>query len=649
LAAECSSEATLSGGEAGSQIGIAMSNPTYSEQVAVKTERVTEPAPHSEQLASSVATLTVPQQFQRQVKLAPHAVALLAGAERLTYAELDTRSEQLAHHLRTIGVGREKLVGLYMDRSIGLVVGALAILKAGGAYVPLDPNAPAERLGFQLRDAGVTAVLTRGTLASRVPTGNWKTVDFDSIAVVENNGAPLEEIQPSQLAYVIYTSGSTGQPKGVEITHASLANLVAWHVRAFSVTNEDRASLQAALGFDATVWELWPYLAVGATVHVPPDAIRNSPEALRKWLVEQRITITFLPTALAERMLQVDWPRDTALRFLLTGADALHHRPSPKLPFQLINNYGPTECTVVATSGRVESSEAAKGMPSIGKPIDGVTVRILDEDWHDVATGSDGELYIGGAGLARGYRNQAALTVEKFVCLPDGVRMYRTGDLARFLPNGEIEFLGRLDDQIKIRGYRIEPLEIVAALNAHPDITASVVIAREDQVGEKRLIAYIVMRDDSQLTAAGLRKHLGARLPDYMTPATFVRVNSIPMTANGKADRSALPAPDATNTLRDGDFLEPQTPVEKRLAAIIAPMLNVDRIGLNDNFFFLGGHSLLGTQLITKIHEAFGVELSLLSLFDHPTISEMANEVEKLIFAKLDAMDGQPLSDGPRG
>jgi amino acid adenylation domain-containing protein len=626
-----------------------MSNPAYSEQVTVTTERVTESARSGGHSVSPVTALPVPEQFRRQAVLAPNAVALVEGLEQVTYGELDRRSDQLARYLRTLGVEREKLVGLYMDRSTGLVVGALAILKAGGAYVPLDPNAPAERLAFQLRDAGVTAVLTRGALASKVPSGNWKTVDFDSVVAVDTNGSQLEEIQPSQLAYVIYTSGSTGQPKGVEVTHASLANLVAWHLQAFSVTSADRASLQAALGFDATVWELWPYLAIGAAVHIPPDTLRNSPEALKKWLVTEKITITFLPTALAERMLQIDWPRDTALRFLLTGADALHHRPSSKLPFQLINNYGPTECTVVATSGRVESSETAKGIPSIGKPIDGVTARILDEDWHDVAAGGAGELYIGGAALARGYRNQATLTVEKFVCLPDGERMYRTGDLARFLPNGEIEFLGRLDDQIKIRGYRIEPLEVVAALNAHRDVTSSVVIAREDQVGERRLIAYVVMRDDTQLTAAGLRKHLGARLPDYMVPATFVRMPSIPMTANGKADRAVLPAPDATNTLRDGEFLEPKTTVEKRLAAIVAPMLNVERIGLNDNFFFLGGHSLLGTQLITKIHEAFGVELSLLSLFDHPTIAEMASEVEKLIFAKLDAMDGQPLSDGSRG
>jgi amino acid adenylation domain-containing protein len=627
-----------------------MSNPAYSDPVTALPERAADSAPRTDSCAPAVAVLTVPEQFRRQVALAPDAVALVAGPEQVTYAELDRQSEQLAWHLKSQGAGRDQLVGLYMERSIALVVGALAILKCGGAYVPLDPNAPVERLALQLRDAAVTAVLTRGGLASRLPSGNWKTVDFDAALSAGNGEAPsFEPIQPSHLAYVIYTSGSTGQPKGVEITHASLSNLVAWHLRAFSVTDSDRASLQAALGFDATVWELWPYLATGAAVHIPPDSLRNSPEALRKWLVAERITITFLPTALAERMLQIDWPRDTALRILLTGADALHHRPSARLPFQLINNYGPTECTVVATSGRVETAEAAKGTPSIGKAIDGATARILDENMRDVPAGSSGELYIGGACLARGYRNQAALTAERFVTLPQGERMYRTGDLARVLPSGEIEFLGRLDDQIKIRGYRIEPLEIVAALNAHPDISSSVVVAREDQVGEKRLIAYLVMRDDSQLTAAGVRKHLGARLPDYMVPASFVRMVSIPLTANGKADRGMLPAPDAGNTLRDGEFIEPATTVEKRLAAIIAPMLNVERIGLNDNFFFLGGHSLLGTQLITRIQEAFGVELSLLSLFDHPTIQEMAGEVEKLIFAKLDALDGQPVSDGPRG
>jgi acyl carrier protein len=291
----------------------------------------------------------------------------------------------------------------------------------------------------------------------------------------------------------------------------------------------------------------------------------------------------------------------------------------------------------------VEGKETATGTPPIGSAIDGVSVHILDESMREVSSGNAGEIYVGGANLARGYRNQPALTAEKFVHHPStGERLYRTGDLGRRLPHGEIEFLGRMDDQIKIRGYRIEPLEIINALNLQPDVQSSVVMAREDQPGEKRLVAYVVARGDSVLRAADLRRHLGTLLPDYMVPAVFVKVDGIPTTANGKADRAAMPRPDETNILRDHEYVEPSTMVEQKLAEIAAPLLKVDKIGKNDNFFLLGGHSLLGTQLLTKIQEAFGVELSLLSLFDHPTIEAMAGEIEKLILAKLDAEESTP-------
>ncbi len=594
----------------------------------------------------SKAGLCVHELVAQQAAGSPGAPAILSQSEGLTYGELNRRANRLARHLQLLGLGREKLAAIYMERSSWLVVAALAVLKAGGAYVPIDPQAPSERVRFMLHDAGVSVLLTSSTLTSRAPAGKWRVCEVDAewtLSPAPSDGEIASEVSESDLAYVIYTSGSTGQPKGVEIPHAGLSNLVAWHRRAFAVTNADRASLQAALGFDASVWELWPYLASGATIRIAPESIRNSPELLRDWLVSQKITITFLSTALAESMLNLKWPPNTALRILLTGADALQQRPSSRLPFQLVNNYGPTECTVVVTSGRVESKESASGIPSIGRAIDGVSVHILDEGMRAVPEGTAGEIYVGGAGLARGYRNQPALTAQRFVHNPlSGERFYRTGDLARQLPNGEIEFLGRVDDQIKIRGYRVEPLEIVTALNSHPDVQSNVVIAREDQKGEKRLVAYVVPRANAALRAAELRRHVGSQLPDYMIPAVFLKVDSIPVTANGKADRAALPKPDESNILRDHEYVEPNSLVEKRLAEIAAPLLKVDRIGRTDNFFLLGGHSLLGTQLITRIQEAFGVELSLLSLFDHPTIAAMAGEIEKLIFAKLENGEEAP-------
>jgi len=451
-------------------------------------------------------------------------------------------------------------------------------------------------------------------------------------------------LNDSSLAYVIYTSGSTGQPKGVEVLHRGLSNLVSWHLRAFEVTPADRASHLAALGFDAAVWELWPYLVAGASVHLASEEVRQNPQKLRDWLVEEKITIAFLPTPLAESMLLLEWSKQSALRILLTGADTLHHTPRAGLPFILVNNYGPTECAVVATSGRVwPASGSSSQPPSIGRPIDNTEIYVLDEEMREVAPGKAGELYIGGAGVARGYRNHPELTKQKFVLNPFSAdaadRLYRSGDQVRLLPNGELEFLGRIDEQVKIQGYRVEPNEIVNALDFHPDVQTSAVVARETGRGEKTLIAYVVLCEDSKVTASGLREHVSKRLPNYMVPASFVRMAALPVTANGKVDRDALPSPDSSNRLPDSDFIAPPTVVEQRLAAILSQLLHVQHVGVKDNFFLLGGHSLLGTQLLTRIRQAFGVDLSLLSLFDHPTLMEMSQEIEKLILAKLENID----------
>jgi amino acid adenylation domain-containing protein len=591
--------------------------------------------------ASPVSQLVAEQAGDR-----PEALAIVSGCGNLTYSELDRRANQMAHHLRTLGVGGEKLVGVYMDRSPEMIVAALGILKNGAAYLPLDPAMPPERLDFVLRDAQLAAVITRQSLESRLPAGSWQVVnvDRDGGRLGQYPAKPVAtEIGLQNLAYVIYTSGSTGQPKGVEVTHAGLLNLIAWHVRAFGVTPEDRAGHQAALGFDAAVWELWPYLAVGASVYLIDEAVRGTPEKIRDWLVAQRITIAFLATPLAERMLLLEWPRPTALRTLLTGADTLHRRPSVKLPFVLVNNYGPTECTVVATSGVVAPDGSASERPSIGKPIDNIAAFIVDEHLQAVPPGTAGELCLAGPGLARGYRGQPALTEEKFVSCASapGGRLYRTGDLASLLPNGEIHFLGRTDEQVKVRGYRVEPEEVVRALDNHPGVASSAVVAVEDSVEERRLVAYLVPAAGSSLAAGQLRSFLQARLPEYMIPAAFVKVESLPLTSNGKVDRSALPEADGANIIREDVYVAPSSIVEQRLAGIIAPLLHVDRVGANDNFFLLGGHSLLGTQLVTRIAEAFGVELSLLALFDHPTLAGMSLEIERLAHEKIESMSTQ--------
>ena len=581
----------------------------------------------------------------------PDAIALTEGSEILTYHELDSRSNRVAQYLRSLGVGPDVLVGVCLERSLDMVVAMLGILKAGGAYVPLDPAYPPDRLAFMLDDARAPLLITSQCLSERVPSAKRDVVIVRAPEIAEQpDHPPRVDIMPDDLAYVVYTSGSTGKPKGVEVTHGGLANLVCWHRQAFEVTPGDRASHVAGLGFDAAAWELWPYLATGASVHMADEVTRSSAELLRDFLLARKLTISFVPTPLAERMLTLEWPNQTPLRILLTGGDTLHHYPPVNLPFMLVNNYGPTECTVVATSAPVLSDKRSAALPHIGRAIANTEIYLLDEGLRPVPPGAPGEIHIGGAGLARGYRSRPDLTGEKFIPNPfsaePGSRLYKTGDLGHLLPDGNIAFLGRVDDQIKIRGYRIEPNEIVSALDQHSDVRESLVVAREDGQGDKRLVAYVVLTPDSRTSAAALRDSLRQHLPEYMLPAAFVRLDAFPLTPHGKIDRAALPEPTVENTLGNDSVEAPVSPVEERLTGILKTLLSVEQVGVDDNFFQMGGHSLLGAQVIAHVRDAFGVEVSLRSLFDHPTVREMCAEIERLIFAKLEAIGGSEAARG---
>lgn len=568
--------------------------------------------------------------------------AIADATGTLSYAELERRANQLAAYLSSVGVGPGVAAGVCMVPSTLAVVGALAILKAGGAYVPMDVSYPRERIHDMLSDAQVPVVLTDQRSASPVPCGTWRTVVLDKgSAEISRHGIGPQPARArlDDLAYIIYTSGSTGRPKGVEISRRSLLNLVAWHRRAFGLTKDDRASQIASFGFDAAVWEIWPYLASGASLHIADEETRKDPYLLRDWILRQGITIGFVPTGLAERIVRLHWPAQVALRMMLTGGDVLRHYPPANLPFTLVNNYGPTEATVVTTSGVVAPSESHEQLPHIGRPVLNADLYILDEDLNQVPPGSVGEIFVGGAGLAVGYRNRPDLTADKFIPSPfcPGKRLYRTGDLARYRSDGNLDFVGRTDEQVKVRGYRIELNEIMVALNRHEAIQDCIVVAGERSDGDKQLVAYVVLATNPKpVKERDLREFLARSLPGYMIPATFVCLPALPIGPNGKIDRSCLPEPIPENILSYEPKVAAQTPVEERVIEILRPLLNVQQIGINDNFFLIGGHSLLGAQLQARVRDCFGVELSLLSLFDRPRVAEISREIERLILKKLE-------------
>jgi amino acid adenylation domain-containing protein len=597
------------------------------------------------------STLCIHEAFEAQAARAPEALAVADARERLTYGELNVRANRLAHYLRLRGVGPERLVAVLAERSVDMVVGLLAVLKAGGAYVPMDPAYPKDRLAFILEETRVSVLLTQHSLVpDRMACGTevfYLDADADALAG-ESAENPVSGTTTGNLAYVIYTSGSTGRPKGVEIEHRGLFNLVTWHRRTYQVVPEDRATQLAGPAFDASVWEIWPYLAAGASVHIPDEETRLAPAKLVRWLGEQCITLSFLPTALAEAVLKEPWPADLALRALLTGGDKLQPGAWSHLPFLLLNHYGPTENTVVSTWTALPD-DWGEAAPPIGRPIANARVYVLDAGLRPVPVGVPGELYVGGSSLARGYLRRPELTAERFI--PDGFgpgggRLYRTGDLVRYRADGNIEFLGRADHQVKVRGFRIELGEVEAALAQHPAVAQAVALAREDELGAKRLVAYVVPRAGEECPVAGLRQCLEQRLPPYMVPAAFVVLAELPLTPNGKVDRRALPAPDRSRQGPGQAFVTPRTPVEGMVAEVWAEVLKLPAVGVGDNFFHLGGESLLATQVASRLRQTFGVDLAVRGLFENPTLAELARYVVVGLVRQADAGEVGEVLDG---
>lgn len=563
----------------------------------------------------------------------PAAIAVETGGAAIPYDRLVARAGALAARLHRRGAGSATLVAVCLPRSIDQIAAMLAAWHLGAAYLPLDPAWPEARLAALIAGADCAALIADRELGARV-AGSTLLVIPEESEVAE--AIPASAIDPDSLAYVIYTSGSTGEPKAVEVTHANLAALIDWHRNAFALGAGTRTSSLAGLGFDAAAWEVWPTLAAGGTLALVDGATRLDAAKLRDWLVARQIEIAFAPTALAEPMVAMSWPADAALRVLLTGADKLTVRPARGLPFRFVNNYGPTESTVVATSGDVTPD--GEGLPSIGKPIAGTDIHLLRADGTPSDADEAGEIWIGGAQVARGYRGDPAMTAERFVDHPEHGRLYRTGDLGLWLENGEIGFRGRVDGQVKVRGHRIEPAEVTAALNRQPAVATSVVVVRDGD-----LVAYVVSADGHTPSAGDLRAALSETLPDYMVPARFAILAALPLTPNGKVDARALPDPAAFAMAEAPAGRAPSTPTETKLLAIVGGVIGRDTIGVDDDFFLLGGHSLLGTQVVVRARDAFGVELTLFHLFEGRTVASLATIIEGLILEKLDSMSDEDI------
>jgi len=565
--------------------------------------------------------------FERQVEKTPEAMALTYEGENLTYSELNARANQLAHYLRAYGVGPDVLVGICAERSVDMVVGLLGVLKAGGAYVPLDPSHPKELLAYMIEDAQVSVILTQRQVATEFPNSGSHLIylDTDWQAVSrESEENPDTGVTADNLAYMIYTSGSTGRRKGVLVEHRGVCNLAEAQIRAFGVSPSSQVLQFASFSFDASVSEIAMALLAGATLRLEKrESLLPGPELLALLRDEGITTVTFPPSILAA----LPFDELPALETIVVAGEPC----SADLAAQwgrgrrFLNAYGPTETTVCATIAECAGKE--RSLP-IGRPMANAQVYLLNPFLQAAPIGVSGELHIGGPGLARGYRNHPELTAEKFIPNPfsqqSGGRLYKSGDLARYLPDGNTEFLGRLDHQVKVRGYRIEPGEIEAALKLHPGVRAAVVTALGGTGGENRLVAYLEARLAPAPSTGELRQFLKDKIPEHMTPSAFVVLEALPLNSSGKVDRRALPAPDQARPDLGEVYAAPRTPIEETVATIWAEVFKLERVGIHDNFFNLGGHSLFATQVMSRVRKVFQLDLPLRSLFEAPTVAGLA-------------------------
>jgi amino acid adenylation domain-containing protein len=568
--------------------------------------------------------------FEERAAESPAAPAVAAGGVSLTYAGLDARADRLARHLRKLGIGPESLTALLLERSPELIVSAVASHKAGGAYLPIDPAQPVERVDSILRDSGACVLVTTAPVLGRFPglSAPAGLVLLDRIPVEGGGPAAVEEEDeedPESLAYVIYTSGSTGVPKGAELRHRGLSNIIAWNRGYYGLGLEDRLSMVAAPGFDASLWEMWPALTSGASLHLPSREVVLSPPAFLPWAAKEGITVAFLPTPLGEAVLAEPVPAGLRLRVLQVAGDRLLRRPPPDLPFEVSNVYGPTEASIVATAALV--APEGERPPHIGRPVTNVRAHVLGPDLDSLPESAEGELCLGGVGVGRGYRHRPDLTAAAFVPDPfspvGGERMYRTGDLVRRLPSGDLEFLGRIDHQVKIRGYRVEPGEIEAALVRHPSVRDAAVLARDG-----RLVGCVAPRRGDECDAEALRGFLALSLPEVMIPAAWVFLESFPLTPNGKVDRQALARIEPA-AMAGAAAVAPRTPAEAAVAGIWAEVLGLGAVGVEDDFFALGGHSLLASRVASRVRDALGADPGVRGIFDHPTVAALAAWAER--------------------
>ncbi|MCK5574126.1 MAG: amino acid adenylation domain-containing protein, partial [Bacteroidetes bacterium] len=577
-------------------------------------------------------SVCVHERFEQLVDKYPDVLAVMAGAESLTYRELDHRANQLSRYLRGLGVGPETLVGVCMERSLEMVIGVVGILKAGAGFVPLDPTYPAERLGYMIEDSGLSVLLTQEELCERLDSYEVRLVPLDSsweAIAREEETSPEVNTVPANLAYAIYTSGSTGKPKGTLLQHQGLCNLATAQIQAFGVGPASRILQFSSLSFDASVWETVMALLSGATLVMANRESLATGQGLLEVLREHHISTVTLPPSVLAVVPEEPLPE---LRTLITAGE----KCTPDLVERwgegrsFFNAYGPTETTVCASMLRVD--DRYEEGPPIGRPILNTRIYLMDRSLEAVPVGVAGELHVGGVGLARGYLGRADLTAERFIPDPfsgeEGARLYKTGDLACYLPDGSIDFVGRIDDQVKVRGFRIELGEIEAVLGLHPAIRDVVVIVREDIAEDKRIVTYVVPRSAESPASSELRSFLREQVPEFMVPSTFVFLDEMPLMPNGKIDRRALPVPERSRDDLENVYVAPRDDAEQWLAELSAKLLGVEKVGVHDDFFELGGHSLLATQLISRVRQKFDVEIPLRAIFAAPTVAGLAEKIE---------------------